>query len=662
MRLLLFVLIALAGSLWAQEDSAVVFRIQLANGQTRFHVGETIPVEMAFSSTVPNAYKIDTRSYDRSGRLNSEVFHVSPEGRDPLREYFAHGPFLFGGLSSGPVNLTLEPRIIREDLNEWLALDKPGHYSLSVTTYRVGPRERTSNTVEFDVVAADPLWEREVLRSGATDRTLRFLDTENSIRESVRRLGTSWDLMAGLIGTAHRDFARKELERQMSEPDVAITGDYISALVRLQSRGDADDKNWLERSDALYRKAAEFVRAKQGLARAETVRAILSRPGRQGEMEPVTELPGEEVAAAFEALPPDQQETMLGSFSARIKIPAMIAPLKKLAAQAGDPNQPMLTDAVLRTLYDIDPAEGRRAILEEIRHPHADHGMIATRARTLSVLPEKTLAQFDDVLAARLEQKDSRTTDLDAQLLGRYATEAVLARVKTAYEEGSADWDCAAQDGWLSYFLRTDVNYGVKKIRKRAGFCLTESLEALVRMGRWGDVEQSVIHNLNGRDLNAGRDAADTLAKYGSLKAKAAMWARAQRFHDEWTGDEAEFESEAQGFQYGLMEGLGRARTWVLSNQEVEDLEKLTVGQEKENVGRWRVEQPVDLQVNFGMGPEFHATVHQYVVSDAESLRRKLSQYPMGTRFALTTRGTREQLEPVMRALSGFIIEIAPVP
>jgi len=43
------------------------------------------------------------------------------------------------------------------------------------------------------------------------------------------------------------------------------------------------------------------------------------------------------------------------------------------------------------------------------------------------------------MLAARIEDKESRTTGLDAQLIGRYSTKAILPRVKSVYEtaEGS---------------------------------------------------------------------------------------------------------------------------------------------------------------------------------------------------------------------------------
>src|SRR2546426_11732788 len=109
---------------FGQKDAAASLRIRFAKEASRFHVGEVISVELAFSSTVGGTYVIDTRNYDRSGRLDMEQFHLSPQGRDPLHNYYnggLFGAFIGGGLG-GSRYLTSKSHIIREDLNEWMAL------------------------------------------------------------------------------------------------------------------------------------------------------------------------------------------------------------------------------------------------------------------------------------------------------------------------------------------------------------------------------------------------------------------------------------------------------------------------------------------------------------------------------------------------------------
>lgn len=115
-----------ATPLHAQEDDGASLTIAFTDGATTFHVGEIIRVELSFRALVPDAYDISTRSYDRSGRLDLEQFHLSPPGRDPLEDYYSFGWFAGGGLGSEE-SLTSKPHIVQDNLNEWVALDKPGH-------------------------------------------------------------------------------------------------------------------------------------------------------------------------------------------------------------------------------------------------------------------------------------------------------------------------------------------------------------------------------------------------------------------------------------------------------------------------------------------------------------------------------------------------------
>src|SRR5713226_7791213 len=171
LRLTLTLLI-LVVPLAAQQESGVSLTIRFANGTSRFHVGEIIPIELSFKASSPDMYDMEMRNYDRSGRLNIEQFHVTPPGRDPLQSYYSTGAFIGGGLG-GARELSSEPQIMREDLNEWVALDKPGHYSLYLASGRVSrrdgikdePLELRSNALEFDVVAADPAWQQQTLSS-----------------------------------------------------------------------------------------------------------------------------------------------------------------------------------------------------------------------------------------------------------------------------------------------------------------------------------------------------------------------------------------------------------------------------------------------------------------------------------------------------------------
>jgi len=709
LRLALAALI-LASPLFAQNESGISLTIRFADGTSRFHVGEIIPLELSFHASIPDMYDMETRNYDRSGRLNIEGFHVTPPGRDPLERYYSTGAFMGGGLG-GARQLSSEPQVIREELNEWIALDKPGHYSLYVTSGRVTrrtqskaePIELRSNDLEFDVVAADAAWQQQTLSTAvvtlsmgssneaekiAALRALRFLDTPAAVHELVLRLGTrrdrsGWNEIAGLAGSRYQNLVVQELEQQMGSPDIALTGDYLYILAKLKlqlnhdalpaypQKDAAQQKIWSERmqawekelkglQDGLYQKTAALVATKNGEARAETVQTLLLRPSNGADdVKPLAGLPPREVAAAFLNLSQDQQWNLLTSFWERLKDQAMSAALKKVAEQP-NMNHQMLRDLALRCLYDLDPIEATPIFLGEIKHPHLDNGMFTVKGETLGLLPNEKLPQFDEMLAARIEDKESRTKGLDAHLIGRYSTKAILPRVKSVYETAEGQWDCVTEDGFVVYFLRVDPDYGVKRLAQAPSFCMTNALPAVIRMHRWGEVEPGVMARLNGPDLNRARQAAETLAKFGSPQAEKALWDRLRKFHEQWSdrGNELSMRpgmrsdaNEAVGFQFGLVEAIGRAPAWLLTDDKVTELENLTLGQERDNVKQWHRTSVVNVDVNFA-GQQIIASINQYTATDLASLKSKLAQYPGGTKFWLNILGPPDRVGTVRAAIT----------
>lgn len=180
---------------------------------------------------------------------------------------------------------------------------------------------------------------------------------------------------------------------------------------------------------------------------------------------------------------------------------------------------------------------------------------------------------------------------LDAQLIGRYSTKAILSRVKAVYEAAPGRWDCRIEDGLVLYFLRTDAEYGVKRLAGAANFCMTESIPAVIRMRRWSEVEPGIIAQLHDHDLNRARHAAETLSKYGSPRAENALWDRLRSFHQQWGNRESDLSNrqdiprdaaEAASSQYGLVESLAKAQAWLLSDEQVTKVENLTLGSERE--------------------------------------------------------------------------------
>ncbi len=682
----------------------------------RFRVGEIIPVELAFSAATTGTYDMDTRTYDRSGRLDEEQFHVSPPGRDPLYNHYhggLYGGYIGGGLSSGPKLLTSRPEIIQEELNEWVALDKPGHYALYVTSSRVSRRTEQrnesvtlrSNTIEFEVVEADSAWQDAKLAfalavlngKSSTDkdktsaaRILRFLDSPGSIRLLVALImkpgdERRWDFTAGLKGSQNLQMVLQELESQWSNPDAGITEAYLTLLGETRfllthppmlpyPEGNTDaqkawqalyqnrTKEFSDLMDNLFQQAAGLIGTKRGPARAETIRTLLQRPARSpSELGPLSSIPSIDLASAFLDLTPDQQYILLSSYWGRLKAATFTPALVQLLGQA-EINHQLLRDMALQRLHELDRAKAAPFILAEIKQPHLDSAMSTVKAKTLGLLPETTLPQFDELLARRIADPNSRTLGLDAGLISRYSTATILPQVKAKYESVRGPWACGIADGFMDYFLRVDQEYGVAQMAKWASTCSPQSLKTLMRIGRWNDVEPAVIAELNDPERDRARGAAEVLSKCGGPKARLAILDRLRRFHEEWAGRERELSMwqttsreafDAVTLQSGLVQALGHAQRWLLTDQQVDELQQLALGSIRESVARLHWKSPLSMSVSVMYGTGFRASLggELYSTDDLDELCDKLSQFPKETTFELTTFGQEDRASAAIRSI-----------
>jgi len=216
--------------------------LRIPTGQTSFREGEVIPLELSFTSSVNTRYWWEDKRYDRIGRLGIDGYCLEPDARDPIADYFRSGAFIVGGIFSEH-ELTAKPFVTTSELNEWKQLP-PGHYRLYVVSHRVSrraePHESTpmglkgidlrSNTIEFDVIKAEPEWQETQLREAtaayrygtdeekrAAARKLRFLNTKQTVEtlaklywDSSEQLG-GFDLMCSVFSV--RPTAQKPLPR-----------------------------------------------------------------------------------------------------------------------------------------------------------------------------------------------------------------------------------------------------------------------------------------------------------------------------------------------------------------------------------------------------------------------------------------------------------------
>jgi hypothetical protein len=270
----------------------VTLKLELKGSQSVYHEGEIIPLEYAFAASTNDHYVLASGTYPQRQPGSIDSFCVSPDGRDPLEDYFQSGIWIAWPVSNtfNFVPLNGSPQVISAVLNEWKSLP-PGDYTLRVVSNQVGsPAELghgagrivvASNTVAFRVVAATPEWQSEQLKQvlSVLDtphkmltqseleqeehamRVLRYLGSEAATRELARRFWFYdqpsqppqlrhpapypdywqyvleigfWDFERGLIGSPFRAIAIRELRHEIEDHRHPGTWQMVPTLALLE--------------------------------------------------------------------------------------------------------------------------------------------------------------------------------------------------------------------------------------------------------------------------------------------------------------------------------------------------------------------------------------------------------------------------------------------
>jgi hypothetical protein len=211
--------------------------------QTSFHLYETIPLEISYSSSQPKSYEIELNETMNPGGQTDWLDAQPPDG--VIRTGKMWSTITFACCANYRAVLSSKPLVIHLELTDLIRIGKPGEYSLYLTTRRVSqlrPRAPESNYRPSDFVAIsnlltltilpdDPEWdakrldeiltqlhdarviaahkskEKQIIGNGASaytdfarakslsqdeyvraQKALNALDTPDAIRERVKRI------------------------------------------------------------------------------------------------------------------------------------------------------------------------------------------------------------------------------------------------------------------------------------------------------------------------------------------------------------------------------------------------------------------------------------------------------------------------------------------
>ena len=677
--------------------------LQLKNKQIQFHPGEIIPLELRFSSSLQDTYAFDNANYDRSGRLMIDTFVVDRTEAvvDPLHDYFMGGFGFIGGGIRGISTLDRTPQVVNYELNEWLRFERPGKYRVYVLSERItkgkpyhsgnAPVKPVSNIVEFEILPADPQWEQQTLAqavksidSGVKDsgnpseppraacRTLRFLDTEASIKELIRRFRgrdqtCDFEYDFGLLGTRRREFAVTQMEAALYDNDQPIIGYFLNALTFLAfvrdhpeplPRYPVNDEGAKKSWEALTKERRHFfgtiqqkyvaqlaiaVKQKQGVAAAISLKTLAEVQSRGGTIDEVTR---NELAAAlakvFFDLPLETQRALIEYQWRTISSQAMLPVLRQLYQHPPDLNEfpPPFPGVALLRIYELAPEEGRQLLLDEIRRPN-----LRVRISVLGALPDKELPQLEDTI---VETAMRRTDETAMALVSRYVSAGSLPRLRSAFENRIGEIPCAEQASIISYFLRADQNFGLEMVRKALDSRKQTRCYPSVLTGAAGDTitpefEAVALAYLKDRDPEVAFSAVKVLCTRGSSNNRQAIKAAIKQLLERWREEKVDPDAPiTEGSPYAgymaesFLKAYAFALSWVTPADEFNELAGLCLNEQcRQQLKPRNLTAESDIHFFYfeGSRPERSFALGHYDSLSWRALKEKVIQFPKETTF-----------------------------
>ena len=647
------------------DGQEVLLEVSLANNQREFHIGETIPIKLAFSSRIKDHYQLNEAHYDRSGRMEYERFRIMPaEGAiDPLPSC----SYCMGGGLTNYRFLTSEPWTIQLDLNEWVRFTKPGEYKLTVSSQRVEVQDRsqpggtspvtaTANEIRLKIVESDPAWQKRIYNEavailkapapakseeaeGSTDprrkalEALRFLGTAEATRELAKQMrgedpgGLDFECFLGLVSSPERAIARSALDEALADPDHPIDETFLYALGVVNSDGATRDLAPPEQQKVLE-KLLGALPNKRGHALAVSLTTAVNEAwNRKTLPKPALDKLVSQLVSIFDELPVRAQNNLLTDRWEEIASPALLPTVKRYAQLSPDFSRlkgfdrgysRQLTITALKRWFELDPADARPIVIQEITRPRPRFG-----AAELGMLPDETLPEVDKVLADHfIGDDDFDSASNVASLIARYATGAILPQIIEKLDANVGTWACDIQRPILAYVLRVNPQLARPRIEKAIAAhgkefsaCNRGLFTSVSAIHYDPMLEELALESLDDPEPEVAANAALMLGRFGSSAAESAL-----------------------GRQ--LLEALATGRNWLTDRTKLQSLSGLSnvrgIQQELDRYLRYWDEQPLTIFLDLPP-PRFHARVAQYYLDSMDSLKNKLNQFPSGTKFAVST-------------------------
>ena len=572
----------------AQKDQAAL-RVETTNGQSKFHIGERVPLKLTFSSPNDTDYLIAPLVRGRGDEFDCNRFQVvSPATgwSDPLEMYFKQDLIQTGHGWRWPPLKASKPVEASVNLNEWIRFDQPGDYTIKVTSLCVSKvqdavRYSLSGTITLQIVPTSPEWQNEKFKSilpsldlfdqplpqaqsGESSQAqaerreelfenarddLKYLATPAAIDEMTLRLRSEKYNFAdqcsiGLEGLppAMHETAIASMNRRINEANFPINQWFFSTLSFLHVTPGSDKESIREQREAIdpiiWSAIFSAVPKKEPAARAETVQTLLAH-GRNISTPEVNQQMASLLKHSFLDLDSRSQTDDLRNEWDRLRSPEFLPILQGLARlpvqkdsdlQVFVYDRQQLKGLALKRWYELDPEGAHREIVAQIGSASP-----SLAAQSIAFLPEEQFPQFEPIWAQALLDTTSQLRERAlGSLLVRFGTGAVTSQMIAKLDEKSS-YPCDAHIAALAYLARFSPDIARERFRREVatneGKCGTDLLRLISEVTTAPVLNDLGVENLNSPVPETVIDAVRYLTSYSRKEDEAPLWRR----YVEWT-------------------------------------------------------------------------------------------------------------------------------
>ena len=582
------------------------FQLRLVKETPTYHRGESILLEVSYSTSTKDKYQASTNS-----ALQGIAIHIVPsDGALDLKVLRFERGFagsIFG--SMGVLSSQLATRQI--DLCSLYRFRKSGHYSVGITSNEVsriksaeeggGLENLTleSNLVDFDILPPDPAWDAAELNSielelnsaeaGAADRAvgrLGRLDTPASVRKVLQlylrradTAGPEWLLASTLRESSQLDVIIPAFEAALSDPSTNVPSSLPQLLADLHTRkdlgavtaypnDDASKPEWEAKAKRRRELQQKYFEEADALLRA----SITKRSGPQRVAAIYQAWYDAEVSYHTQSLSPDSLSELRFNVLAveselnhaqRLQFVVMarqtmpqqllLPIIRSLASESGTAGASFDSIEPYKLWCEDAPEQCHSAILADIQR-----SQFSTDKNVILLLEEGEHTELDGALKEQLNdpkvRQDWAKSQRFAAVILRAASRNLAAPVKAWLMELTGKPGCAAdvEADLLGYLFRIgDPTAGKllsSELWDRKDDCGGQVLRSLHAV-RYSDELLPVVNKaLNSPNPITVTQAALFLGEHGSPSSQDLLWQRLESLRTAWHDRASELQVATMNF------------------------------------------------------------------------------------------------------------------